>query len=61
MMKRLTLPVLFLVFGFVGGLVLTGRLRTAEEASAQAAPPALTQGKPTAEHAECRGDSRRHA
>jgi serine protease Do len=48
MMKRLTLPVLFLVFGFVGGLVLTGRLRTAEEASAQAAPPALTQGKPTA-------------
>ena len=36
MFRRLTLATVFLVFGFVAGLVLTGRMRTADEAAAQA-------------------------
>ena len=38
MIKRLTLATVFIVFGFVAGLVLTGRMRTAEDAVAQPAP-----------------------
>jgi serine protease Do len=41
-MRRLLLPVLFVTCGFMGGMVLTGRLRSAEEARAeprQAAAP----------------------
>jgi Do/DeqQ family serine protease len=35
MMRRLLLPFLFVSCGFFGGMVLTGRLRTAEEARAE--------------------------
>jgi Do/DeqQ family serine protease len=46
MMRRLLLPFLFVACGFFGGMVLTGRLRTAEEASAEprqaSAPQAAT-------------------
>jgi Do/DeqQ family serine protease len=38
MMRCLLLPVLFVCCGFVGGMVLTGRLRTAEEAHADQTP-----------------------
>jgi Do/DeqQ family serine protease len=52
MVRRLTLVTfafLFVLVGFVAGLVLTGRLRTAEEAAAQAAdnrPPAAAAAQP---------------
>jgi Do/DeqQ family serine protease len=40
MVRRITLITLFLIAGFVGGLVLTGRMRTAGESGAQEpAPP----------------------
>jgi serine protease Do len=43
-MRRFSLAIVFILFGFVAGLVLTGRMRSAEDASAQAArvvePPA---------------------
>jgi len=46
MMRRLLLPLLFVSCGFFGGMVLTGRLRTAEEARAEprqaSAPQAAT-------------------
>ena len=45
-MRRLLLPLLFVSCGFFGGMVLTGRLRTAEEARAEprqaSAPQAAT-------------------
>jgi serine protease Do len=54
-MRRFTLATVFLVFGFVAGLVLTGRMRTAEnavaetqetaaQARAQAQAPVLARG-----------------
>jgi Do/DeqQ family serine protease len=43
MIRRLLLPFLFVTCGFVGGMVLTGRLRTAEEARAEPRPPAPAQ------------------
>jgi Do/DeqQ family serine protease len=46
MFRRLTLATIFLLFGFVAGMVLTGRMRTAEDAAAQ--PPAIGQSKPAA-------------
>ena len=46
MMKRLTLATVFIVFGFVAGLVLTGRMRTADDAAAQ--PPADAEPAPAA-------------
>jgi len=46
MMKRLTLATVLIVFGFVAGLVLTGRMRTAEDAVAQ--PPADSEAAPSA-------------
>jgi Do/DeqQ family serine protease len=52
MLKRLTLftlAMLFVLVGFVSGLVLTGRLRTADEASAQA--PATDVSTPAAQSA----------
>jgi serine protease Do len=48
MTRRLTLATVFLVFGFVAGLVLTGRMRTAEDAVAQAPIEAPDQGRPAA-------------
>ena len=38
MIRRLLVPFLFVTCGFVGGMVLTGRLRTAEEARAEPRP-----------------------
>ena len=35
MIRRTLLPVLFIACGFVGGMVLTGHLRSAEEARAE--------------------------
>jgi Do/DeqQ family serine protease len=43
-MKRLTLATVFVLFGFIAGLVLTGRMRTAEDAVAQ--PPADSEAAP---------------
>ena len=43
MMRRLLVPFLFVTCGFVGGMVLTGRLHTAEEARAE---PRQTGGQP---------------
>ena len=42
MMRRILIPFLFVACGFVGGMVLTGRLRTAEEARAEAQPAPVT-------------------
>jgi serine protease Do len=43
MIRRILIPLLFVTCGFVGGMVLTGRLRTADEARAEprqaGAPP----------------------
>jgi Do/DeqQ family serine protease len=38
MIRRILLPLLFVTCGFVGGMVLTGRLRSAEEARAEPHP-----------------------
>ena len=46
MFRRLTLATVFLVFGFVAGMVLTGRMRTAEEAVAQSASQAGGASEP---------------
>jgi serine protease Do len=43
MIRRLLLPFLFVTCGFVGGLVLTGRWHTAEEARAEPRPPEAAQ------------------
>jgi len=40
MIRRLLLPFLFVSCGFVGGMVLTGRFRTSEEARAEPRPAA---------------------
>ena len=66
MIRRLTLATLFLLFGFVAGLVLTGRMRTAEDASAQVPIETPDQGKgaapPTAtRRRNCRLDGRGNA
>ena len=45
-MRRLVLPMLFVCCGFFGGMVLTGRLRTAEEARAEPRPAATVQAPP---------------
>ena len=45
MMRRLTFATLFLLVGFVAGLVLTGRMRTAEDTSAQVPIETADQGK----------------
>jgi S1-C subfamily serine protease len=53
-MRRLSFAIVFLVLGFVAGLVLTGRMRTAEDAGAQPAPvdapakPSSPQGRAAA-------------
>jgi serine protease Do len=47
MFRRLTLATVLLVFGFVAGLVLTGRMRSADEAVAQAPVEAPDQGRPS--------------
>ena len=39
-MKRASIGIVLLVSGFLAGLVLTGRLRSAEESAAQSSPPA---------------------
>ena len=50
MIRRILIPLLFVTCGFVGGMVLTGRFRTAEEARAEsqtlAAPPAIAASLP---------------
>jgi len=38
MIRRIVIPFLFVTCGFVGGMVLTGRMRTADEARAQQPP-----------------------
>jgi Do/DeqQ family serine protease len=43
MIRRLLLPFVFVTCGFVGGMVLTGRLRTAEEARAEPRPAPAAQ------------------
>jgi Do/DeqQ family serine protease len=50
--RRAALAVLFVVVGFVGGLVLTGRLRSADRADAQTEPPG--QRAPAAQTAAAR-------
>jgi Do/DeqQ family serine protease len=45
MIRRILLPLLFVTCGFVGGMVLTGRFRTAEEARAE--PRQDTRQAPT--------------
>jgi serine protease Do len=47
MVRRLTLPFVFIVAGFVAGLVVTGRMRTA--ADSRAAEPALATTTPAPE------------
>jgi serine protease Do len=47
-MRRLTLATVFLVFGFVAGLVLTGRMRSAAEVGAQGTAEVPDQGSPVA-------------
>jgi len=42
MIRRLTLPFVFVVAGFVAGLVVTGRMRTAADSRADEPPPART-------------------
>jgi Do/DeqQ family serine protease len=42
MIRRLTLPLVFVVAGFVAGLVVTGRMRTAADSRAAEPPPART-------------------
>ena len=49
MMRRLTFATLFLLVGFVAGLVLTGRMRTAEDSSAQVPIETPDQGKGAAQ------------
>ena len=46
LIRRLSLVTLFVLVGFAGGLVLTGRLRSAGEAAAQ--PEAVEQGRAAA-------------
>jgi Do/DeqQ family serine protease len=46
MIRRLTLPLVFVVAGFVAGLVVTGRMRTA--ADSRAAEPPLARTDPAA-------------
>jgi Do/DeqQ family serine protease len=43
MIRRLLVPLLFVTCGFAGGMVLTGRLRNAEEARAEPRPAAPAQ------------------
>jgi Do/DeqQ family serine protease len=43
MMRRLLVPFLFVTCGFVGGMVLTGRFRAAEEARAEPRPAGSAQ------------------
>ena len=45
-MRRLIVLLLFLSVGLVAGMVITGRMRTAEEATASAPEPAAPQGRP---------------
>ena len=46
MLRRFTIATLFVVFGFIAGLVLTGRMRTADDAAAQAPAAPSGQAKP---------------
>jgi serine protease Do len=46
MFRRFTLATVFLLVGFVAGLVLTGRMRTSEDAAAQDAAEAPVQARP---------------
>jgi hypothetical protein len=46
MIRRILVPLLFVTCGFAGGLVLTGRWHTAEEARAEPGPPALQPSGP---------------
>ena len=48
MLQRVTLPLLFVVAGFMAGLVVTGRMRTAAESKAEPAPPAGAVAQPVA-------------
>ena len=48
MIRRLLVPFLFVTCGFVGGMVLTGRWRTAEEARAEPRPADTAQVSPPA-------------
>ncbi|MET0211384.1 MAG: hypothetical protein ABW292_00185, partial [Vicinamibacterales bacterium] len=50
-MRRFSLGVVFLVFSFVAGLVLTGRMRTAEDANAQASRNEPVAATPSASQA----------
>ena len=43
MMRRILVPVLFVTCGFVGGMILTGRFRAAEEARAEPRPAGSAQ------------------
>ena len=43
MMRRILVPLLFVTCGFVGGMVLTGRFRAAEEARAESRPAGSAQ------------------
>ena len=48
MLRRLTALLLFVTMGFIAGMVITGRMRSADEASAVPPPAAPVQGRPTA-------------
>src|SRR5260221_6614604 len=43
MMRRILVPFLFVTCGFVGGMILTGRFRAAEEARAEPRPAESAQ------------------
>src|SRR5579864_2348110 len=48
MLQRATLPLLFVVAGFMAGLVVTGRMRTATDSKAEPAPSIVAVAQPVA-------------
>jgi serine protease Do len=54
MIRRVALPIVFVAAGFVGGLVLTGQLRSAENAAAAPPPPPAAPATQAARPASAR-------
>jgi serine protease Do len=48
LMRRLLVSLLFLTVGLAAGMVITGRMRTAEEATAETVQAPVAQGRPAA-------------
>ena len=51
MIRRITLPLVLVIAGFVGGMVITGRMRTAAESRAATIAPSTQHTAPNAQHA----------